>query len=274
VSRSVYYLGPEGTFCHEAALRAFPADSHWVPCPSILAIFEETAVDRERRGVVPVENSIEGGVGLTSEGLLDLPNLLVTGEVVVPVEQCLVSEGTLETIRVVESHPHALPQCKRWLHRYLPNVPQVAVASTALSAQRARGNPERAGISSALGAELAGVPVLARGIQDRAHNATRFLVLGYETPKPTGDDKTSILFSAAHERGALYRSLEAFDQHDINLTRIESRPDPTEMWQYVFFVDLLGHQDDPKVKTALADLGARTQRLRVLGSYPRHSPAG
>lgn len=270
MSRSVYYLGPEGTFCHEAALRSFPPGTQFFPCPTILAVFEETVVDRERRGVVPVENTIEGGVGLTSEGLLDSPDMCIIGEVVVEVEHCLISEGTLETIRTVESHPHALPQCKRWLHEHLPHAAQVAVSSTALSAQRARGNPEQAGIASALAARLAGVPVVARAIQDRSQNATRFVLLGYETPAPTGADKTSIVFSAPHERGALYRSLEVFDQNDINLTRIESRPDPNRMWQYVFFVDLLGHQDDAPVRRALDALRARSPWLRVLGSYARH----
>jgi chorismate mutase/prephenate dehydratase len=126
-----------------------------------------------------------------------------------------------------------------------------------------------AGIGSALAAELTGVPVVARGIQDRAHNATRFLLLGHEAPPPSGDDKTSIVLGAPHERGALYRVLGVFDKHDINLTRIESRPDADRMWQYVFFIDFLGHQAQPKVADALAELAAFSPWQRVLGSYPR-----
>lgn len=268
---SVHYLGPEGTFCHEAARRTFPADSHWVPCPTIASVFETVCEHPDRRGVVPVENSLEGGVGLTATALLESPRVQLTGEVIVEVEHCLITEGTLASIRTVESHPHALPQCRRWLGEHLPHVDQVAVASTALSAQRARGNPALAGIGSALAAELAGVPVLARGIQDRAHNATRFLLLGHDSPAPTGEDKTSIVLGAPHERGALYRVLGVFDENDINLTRIESRPEPEGMWQYVFFIDFLGHQSDPNVARALRQLSDFSPWQRVLGSYPRCS---
>lgn len=266
----VYYLGPEGTFCHEAAQKHFGTETTFLPCPTIVSVFDETVVAPERQGVVPVENSIEGGVGVTLSLLPEYPLLQVVGEVEVAVEHCLVSEGTLEQIRTVESHPHALPQCRSWLKRHLPHAAQVAVASTALSAQRARGNPDRAGIASALAARLAGVPVLARGIQDRAHNATRFLVLGHDAVAPTGDDKTSIVFSAPHEKGALMRALSVFARNDINLTRIESRPDPEQLWQYVFFVDFLGHQSDPAARAALDELGRQSPWLRVLGSYARH----
>lgn len=266
---SVYYLGPAGTFCHQAALRAFPATSHWIACPNILAVFEAVAGDPLGQGVVPVENSIEGGVGLTAAGLLEQPTLHVVGEVVVDVEHCLVSEGTLETIRTVESHAHALPQCKKWLARHLPNAGLVAVDSTSLAARHARGNPTIAGISSALAAELERVPILARGIQDRAHNATRFLLLGHGQRAPTGSDKTSIVIGAPHEKGALHRVLGVFHENDINLTRIESRPDAERLWQYVFFIDLLGHRADSNVARALAELGSFSPFQRVLGSYPR-----
>jgi chorismate mutase/prephenate dehydratase len=209
-------------------------------------------------------------VGVTLSLLIEHPTLRVVGEVEVPVEHCLISEGSLEQIRTVESHPHALPQCRTWLKLHLPSATQVAVASTALAAQRARGNPDRAGIASALAAQLAGVPIVARAIQDRVHNATRFLVLGHEAIAATGDDKTSIVFTAPHEKGALMRSLATFDRKDINLTRIESRPDPEQLWQYVFFVDLLGHESDLPVREALLELSGLSSSLRVLGSYPRH----
>jgi chorismate mutase/prephenate dehydratase len=265
----VYYLGPEGTFCHEAARRCFPETSHWFPCSTILGVCEAVAADPKRHGVVPIENSTEGGVGFTATGVLEAPALQVVGEVVVDVEHCLVSEGTLETIRTVQSHPHALPQCKKWLAKNLPHAAQIAVASTALSAQNARGRPDIAGIGSVLAAELAGVPVLARGIQDRAHNATRFWLLGHGSEKATGADKTSIVLGAPHERGALYRVLGVFDRHDINLTRIESRPRAEGLWQYVFFIDFLGHRDDANVAQALAELSSFSPFQRVLGSYPR-----
>lgn len=271
MSRTICFLGPNGTFCHEAALRAFPEGEDWTPCSSILAVFESLERSPDCKGVVPIENSIEGGVGLTLQALLEHPTIHVTGEVVVEVEHCLVSEGTLESIVTVESHPHALPQCQRWLHENLPEAVQVAVASTALSARRAKGRPDQAGIASALAARLEGVPVLARGIQDRSDNATRFLVLGSEESPATGRDKTSIVFGAPHEKGALYRALGLFDRHDINLSRIESRPDSQKRWQYVFFADLEGHRNDENVSAALTELAQSSPLLRVLGSYPRAS---
>lgn len=271
----VHYLGPPGTFCHQAALKAFPVTagqaSDLVPCPNILSVFE--AVVREQAlGVVPVENSIEGSVSLTTECLLEFSDVPTSGEVVVPVEQCLISEGELDKISVVESHPHALPQCKRWLNAHLPHATLVSVASTALAAARAKGDPTKAAIASALAAELAEVPIVARAIQDRARNATRFLILGGPRPAPTGRDKTSLVFAAPHEQGALYRALAVFDRHRINLSRIESRPSPDQLWQYVFFVDLEGHQATPEVSSALAELGRMSpDLLRVFGSYPQAS---
>lgn len=272
--RPVFFLGPVGTFCHQAALYAFAnAKDRLVPCASILAVFEALAAESDAEGVVPVENSIEGGVGLTSECLLEFGHLSVTGEVVVEVNHCLLSEGPLSSVHTVQSHVHALPQCKHWLHAHLPHAAQVPVASTALAAQNAKGKPGVAAISSALAAELFGLPVLARNIQDRAHNATRFLVLGRQAPARTGADKTSIVFGARHERGALYRALAVFDRYDINLSRIESRPEADRLWQYVFFADCDGHRDDPNVRSALKELAEVALHVRVLGSYPRAASA-
>jgi prephenate dehydratase len=225
-------------------------------------------------GVVPIENSIEGSVSLTLEALAESTAVQVVGELVVEVEQCLVSDGELSQISGVLSHPHGLAQCKRWLRQHLPAAELVTTHSTAAAAQQVKGRPDLAAVCSALAGKLAGVKLLAKGIQDRAHNATRFFVLGHEMPQATGDEKTSILFDAPHERGALHRVLGIFNDFDINLTRIESRPMPGEMWHYIFYADLEGHASAHNVRGALNELRAARSTLKVLGSYPRAVSVG
>jgi chorismate mutase / prephenate dehydratase len=267
--RIVHFLGPEGTFAHSAAKSRFRGGERLVPGKSVLDVFEAVAEHNGHLGLVPIENSIEGSVSLTLEALVDSEGLSIVGEVVVDVEQCLIGTGPISEVRTVLSHPHALAQCKYWLRANLPGVELVTMPSTAAGAFACVGKVEHAAIGSALAAELAGLPVLQHGIQDRAHNATRFIVLGREQPEPTGKDKTSLLFDAPHERGALYRALGAFERHGINLSRIESRPMPNEMWRYIFFADLEGHIAEPAVSAALTELRAGGRKLRVLGSYPR-----
>ncbi len=264
----VHFLGPEGTFAHAAALSAFGADAELRPGRSVLDVFETVASSSTDLGVVPIENSIEGSVSLTLEALAESP-LRVTGEIIVEVEQCLLSNGSLSSVEHVLSHPHALAQCKKWLREHLPNAHLATTPSTAAAAYAVKPNPNEAAIASALAGKLAGLQVLASGIQDRAHNATRFIVLGHDLPDATGSDKTSILFDAPHERGALYRALGVFDRHDINLSRIESRPMPGEMWHYVFYADLEGHYQDANISQALEELARAKHSVRVLGSYPR-----
>lgn len=275
----VHFLGPEGTFAHAATLSAFGRGATLVPGKTVLAVFEavtrhapptaEPSISGEHLGVVPIENSIEGSVSLTLEALTEPDAPRITGEIIVEVEQCLLGSGTLEQVRSVASHPHALAQCKRWLHEHLPDAERVTTPSTAAAAEMVAGKPEQAAIASALAARCFDLNVLCRGIQDRPHNATRFIVLGHHTPAATGADKTSIVFDAPHERGALHRILGIFDQHDVNLSRIESRPLAGEMWRYVFFADLEGHQGDANVAAALTQLANQGRSLRVLGSFPR-----
>jgi chorismate mutase/prephenate dehydratase len=269
--RTVHFLGPEGTFAHAAALTEFHGGERLVPGASVLDVFETVAKNPAHLGVVPIENSIEGSVSLTLEALSEGANQIVR-EIVIEVEQCLVSAGTLAQVRTVMSHPHALAQCKHWLRTNLPKAELVTTPSTAAAAFAARGQPHQAAVASALAGKLAGLQALAHGIQDRPHNATRFVVLGHEMPAPSGADKTSILFDAPHQRGALHRVLGLFDSHGINLSRIESRPMAGEMWHYVFYADLEGHCLDPNVAAALAELRAGKHALRVLGSYPLARP--
>jgi len=267
--RTVAYLGPAGSYAHVAMLRYFGDAITVAPCPSIPGVFEAVASARAARGVVPIENSTEGGVTFTMDCLLEHA-LGVTGECTIDVEHCLIGrQSNLGAIERVRSHPQALAQCRGWLEEHLPGVDQVAAAST--SGAVADLDAHTAAIAGSLAAQLEGVPVLTRGIQDRERNRTRFFVIGGDPPGPTGSDATAVVFSTRHERGALRRALSAFDEADINLTRIESRPHPSELWHYVFFTELEGHADDPQVATALDALRAACATVRILGSYPRAS---
>lgn len=266
----VHFLGPEGTFAHSAALKYF-ADAAVTLAPEndILSVFDAVRANPNALGVVPIENSIEGSVSLTLEALLEHTELRIVGEVTVNVEQCLVGFGPLHVIDTVYSHPHGLAQCKHWLRAHLPNAKRTALGSTSAGAFLVKNEPRSAAIASELAARLAGVPVLHRAIQDGKQNATRFFVLGRTLPPPSGDDQTSVVFGAAHRQGALYEILGIFAQEGINLSRIESRPKPGRMWQYIFYADLEGHADDPRLSKALARLNEQAPMCRVLGTYRR-----
>ncbi len=278
MARTLFYLGPEGTFAHSAALsvhqRLLEAgdDFKLSASTSIVSVFDDVSQDTQALGVVPIENSTEGSVSFTMDALVEHDELCIVGEETLRVEQCLLGCGSLDQVQSVLSHPHGLAQCKRWLHQHLPQAKLVTTNSTAAAAHAVQEQPEAAAIASELAGQLAGLSVLARGVQDRKRNATRFLVLGHAPVAGSGNDKTSIVFSTPHERGALYRALGVFDRHQINLSRIESRPMADAMWEYVFFADLEGHQGDPNVTAALAELAADEQMLRVLGSYPAANP--
>lgn len=267
----VAFLGPLGTFTYEAAQAHFGEGVDFVAAASIPAVFEAVASGEAEFGVAPIENSIEGGVTFTQDTLLET-TLTVCGEVMVDVEQCLLSNATeMGRIERVYSHPQGLAQCRRWLAARLPDATLVPTASTVQAAYLVQADPSAGAVASRLAARLAGVAVLEAAIQDRKPNVTRFVVLcGPEraTP-PTERDKTSIVFSTRDERGALVRALTIFDRAGINLCRIESRPRSGEAWQYVFFVDLEGHVDDDNVRHALTALESHSDMVKVLGSYPR-----
>ncbi len=265
----IYYLGPEGTFCHAAALSRFGTRAPLQGCQDIPSIFEALAQDSSAKAIVPIENTTEGTVNMTLDALLRYPDLTFVGEIIVPVEQCLLGLGSFETIDAVYSHPHGLAQCRGWLRAHLPAARLVSSGSTALAAQRVANIPTAAAIASELAGTYAGLSVLARGIQDGLNNKTRFIVLGHSRAPASGADKTSIVFGAPHERGALYRTLGIFEREGLNLTKIESRPMAGKNWQYVFFADLEGHRDEAPVGRALAQLERNGQLLQWLGSYPR-----
>ncbi len=266
---SVAFLGPEATFSHQAVLQQFGSSCDLAPQATIADVFDEVERGRSQVGVVPVENSSEGGVNATLDRLL-VSDLEVCGEIYSRVHQALMSaSGGLAAVQRVYSHPQALSQCREWLQRNLPEAVLLETTSTAAAARRAGEEPGSAAIAGELTAERYGLTVLAAGIQDNPHNTTRFFVLRREECPPTGVDKTSLLFVASHRPGSLYDALGHLSARGLNLTRIESRPSKDRPWQYTFFVDLEGHRDDEPVADALADLAPCVDSLKVLGSYPQ-----
>lgn len=265
----VAFFGQFGAWTHAAARTAFGPDADYRENSTIAQVFEAVANEQAGFGVVPIENSTEGGVNQTVDELLSR-KLWINGEVVLEIAQCLLGRAAdLGSIERVASHPQGLAQCRRWLAEHLPNAVQVASLSTTAAAQQAASDERLAAISSPLAAELNGLRVLVAGIQDYAENATRFVVIGKSDAARTGHDKTSLVFSTAHRRGALRNALEIFDRAGLNLSRIESRPAPGRRWEYVFLTDLEGHREDEAVAGALAELEQLCSTVRVLGSYPR-----
>jgi chorismate mutase/prephenate dehydratase len=265
----VAFLGPLGTFSHQAAREQFGAHSLPVPVDSIADVFDEVEHGRAEYGIVPVENSTEGVVAATLDRFVTSP-LSIKAEVLLRVEQCLLSRSARrDGVRQIVSHPQSLGQCRQWLAQHFPGVPQVEVASNAQAAQVARRNARVAAIAGRAAADQYGLKVLAANIQDQAHNYTRFLVLSRDgIGRPSGDDKTSLLLTAPHEAGALHRVLKPFGDNRVNLCAIESRPLKGRPWEYVFFLDLVGHAAEARVERALAALKDRCLFFKVLGSYP------
>jgi chorismate mutase/prephenate dehydratase len=264
---TIAYLGPEATFTHLAAIRRFGSSLNYAPQKTIADVFNEVARRRADYGVVPVENSTEGVVTHTLDMFTD-SDLKVVAQMVMPIQQCLVGACRINQIKKLYSHPQALAQCRGWLQRNLPDVEVVEASSTTRAAELAAQEKRAAAIASSLAAERCGLDVLQPDIQDNLGNATRFLVLGRQCTPPTGRDRTSLMFSIAHEAGALHRALAAFRRYRINMTKIESRPSKRKAWEYFFFVDIDGHMDDRKVARSLVELGAQCNFVKVLGSYP------
>jgi prephenate dehydratase len=274
-SDTVAYLGPEGTFTETAArmLRLGSDDASLVACRDVLEVLRTVERGEAARGVVPIENTLEGSVTATLDALAFETDLLIHGELELPVNLVLATlpGTTLDTIVSVRSHVVALGSARRWLADRLPDVEQLASASTARAAQEvAELGPNHAAIVNPLAAERYGLEIIAEGLADRAGNMTRFVMVGMHVPPPTGWDKTSlVVFIDTNRPGALLQLLEIFAARDLNLTKIESRPTKTELGEYCFFLDVEGHLSDERVGDALATV-KRTQRdVRLLGSYRR-----
>jgi len=263
----VGYLGPAASFSYEAARKQFGSNADLVPCRTIADVFRETELGHLNYGIVPIENSTEGAVTSTFDRLVET-DLKICAELELPISDFLLSNGTLDQITEVYSHPQALGQCRRWLAENLPRAVQIEVASTALAAQQARAK-NAAAIATESASALYDLPILVAHIEDVASNATRFFVIGVEGSHSSGDDQTAVMFTVKHHTGALFEALRCFAESGINLGRIESRPSRRKRWEYLFFVDLDGHPENPTVKAALDRLAAAASTVKVLGSWPR-----
>jgi chorismate mutase/prephenate dehydratase len=265
---SVAFLGPMGTFSEEAANKQFGGLTSPVQCASIDDVFRMVESGQVDYGVVPVENSTEGAVGRTLD-LLMATSLHICGEIALPVHHNLLSKQTDKSgIRKLYSHAQSLAQCHEWLNLNLPGIERQAVVSNAEAARLAAEDPGAAAIASRRAAELFDLQVLNANIEDDPKNTTRFLVLSLHDVAPSGKDKTSLLMATKNAPGAMVDLLSPFSQHGVSMSKFESRPSRVGLWEYVFFVDIEGHQQDTTVAEALADLKQRASFLKVLGSYP------
>jgi chorismate mutase/prephenate dehydratase len=266
---TIAFLGPEGTFTQAAALKHFGHSVATVPLGTIDEVFREVAAGNASFGVVPVENSTEGVVTHTLDMFMQ-SSLKVCGEVQFRIHHHLLgSSADLAQVRRVISHQQSLGQCREWLNAKLPGVQVEAVSSNAEAARRVVGDPTAAAIAGAAAAEIYGLDVLARNIEDKPDNTTRFLVIGTLEAGPSGSDKTSLMVTSRNRPGALHRLLAPLAAHGISMTRIESRPTRQGLWEYVFFIDVEGHASDANLAAALVELEQEAASVRLLGSYPR-----
>jgi chorismate mutase / prephenate dehydratase len=268
----VAYLGPEGTYSEQAVIRQFGRSVERRGCASIDEIFREVEAKAADFGVIPIENSTEGTVNRSLDLLLNSP-LRICGEISLAIHHHLLTRsGTLTADGVavtrVCAHPQALAQCTDWLDRHHPTLERVPVASNGLAAKLASEDPTFAAIAGDLAIERYGLLAVATNIQDLARNTTRFGVIGSISTTPSGRDQTSFVFSVANQAGAVHEAIEPLARHDVSMTRFESRPARTGVWVYHFYIDVEGHETEPGVAAALAELKGRAGFFKILGSYP------
>jgi chorismate mutase/prephenate dehydratase len=264
----IAFLGPESTNTHQASVSRFGSSVDYLPCETIMDVFAAVEKQEANYGVVPIENSIEGGVSFTQDALITTP-LKICSEIYQPISHHLLVKDLDQNISRVYSHPQGLAQCRHWLDRNLHGVEQLPANSTARAAEIAAVESGAAAIAGTLAAERYDLDIREREIQDASGNTTRFLVLGQGYGTPTGQDKTSICFGVKHQTGALFEALEPFYKNKINLLKIESRPSKIKNWEYSFYVDFQGHADDEVVGHALDELKRHCSVFSLLGSYPQ-----
>jgi len=262
------YLGPGGSFSHAAAMLKFGQSVEYEALADIRSIFDEVSKGHCDLGVVPIENSTGGGVIETLDALIE-SDVKICSEILMTIHHNLMANCALEQVEKVYSKPEVFAQCRNWLSATFKEAKTIAVASTAKAAQMAAEEAGAAAIGSSVAAELYGLRIICENIEDITNNVTRFLILAKEDARPTGQDKTAILFSTAHKAGALADMLEVFKQYDINLTNIESRPSKKREWEYYFFMDFLGHRTDENVQKGLEQSRKHCLQLSILGSFPR-----
>jgi len=266
----VAFLGPEGAFTQEAALKHFGDSAVSVPQAAIDEVFREVLAGSCNYGVVPVENSTEGVISHTLDSFMD-SSLKICGEVELRIHQHFMTgpNTNKDTITRVYSHAQSLAQCRQWLNSNYPNIERVAVSSNAEAAKRVQGEWNSAAIAGDMACELYNLEKMWEKIEDRPDNSTRFLIIGREEVPRSGDDRTSVVVSVHNKPGALHDLLEPFRRHNVDMTRLESRPSRNSKWSYVFFIDLVGHLEDKAVADVLAELSTSVAQIKILGSYPR-----
>ncbi len=264
----IAYLGPVGSFSHLAATRKFGSSVEFEALGHIGAVFDEIERGRVDLALVPVENSVGGGIVDTLDAFLN-SEVRVCAEINLAVHHHLLGRSPIDKITQVFSKPEVFGQCQRWLVETGLMAKTIAVASTSEGARAAADQPNTAAIGSTLAGEIFGLKVLADRIEDDPNNVTRFLVLGKMPAKPTGDDKTAVYFNAADRPGTLVQVLDAFRECGVNMTFIQSRPSRVKSFDYAFFVDLEGHVDTAEVSAAIDKARAHCTRLKILGSFPR-----
>jgi len=264
----VGYLGPGGSFSHTAALLKFGQSVDYEPLVDIRGIFDEVSKGHCDLGIVPIENTLGGGVIETLDALVD-SDVQVCSEILMVVHHNLLANCRLEEIEKIYSKPEVFTQCRNWLAATFKEAKTVPEPSTARAAQKAAKEARAAAIGSSVAAELYGLQIVCENIEDTSNNITRFFVVGRDDARPTGESKTAVMFSTAHKAGALVDVLEVFKKYDVNLTNIESRPSKKRQWEYYFFVDFLGHRSDENVMKAMDEARKHCLQLSVLGSFPR-----
>lgn len=265
---TVAFFGAEATYTHLAAREKFGSSATLQSTASIAEVFQEVSQGRAVFGVVPIENSTEGAVTHTFDSLVD-SDLQICAEIYLDIHHNLLSRsGKATDVQRIISHPQALAQCRGYLARRFPSVPVEEVASTAHAAIKASADSSLAAISSAMAKEVYDLQLVASNIEDQTNNITRFVVVGKMATQPSGDDKTSLVFSVRDKPGVLHRMLQPFARRRINLSKIESRPIKNKPWEYLFFLDLRGHREQSAVKKAIAGLEKSCLFLKILGSYP------
>jgi chorismate mutase/prephenate dehydratase len=256
-----------------AAIQRFGQSAELVPVGTIAAVFEEVERGQAQFGVVPMENSTDGRIADTLE-CFSRSRARICGGLPLRIHHCLLGMGTRDDIRTVYSKPQPLSQCRNWLARHLPHADLRETASTADAAKAARNDPHAAAVASAQAGVNYGLPVLVPNIEDNPDNVTRFVIVSTSSSRPTGNDKTTLLFEVPHQPGALVKAMMTFERNGLNMTMIDSYPIPGSLGRYLFFVELEGHEEDAPVRRAIAALTKKAQRVEVLGSYARMEPVG
>jgi chorismate mutase/prephenate dehydratase len=266
----VAFQGERGAYSESAVYTYFGDDAEVKPCRDLTEVFESVDKQEVPVGVVPVENSLEGSVNQTYDLFLT-HNLKVSGEIIIRISHCLIANPStnLEAVKTVYSHPQALAQCRSFLERLGSELIPTYDTAGSVKMLKEKGLKDAAAVASEKAAEIYGMKILAREIEDIPTNYTRFFVISKEDAAMTGKDKTSIIFAAKHKPGALYHALEEFEKRNINLTKIESRPTRQKPWEYNFYLDFEGHRTEENCAEALKALEKKAAFLKILGSYPR-----